>query len=97
VAGNIEEITRLADKLDEENTPHARTLRDRIRAAIPRFEAGEEVSRAPASTQARLTWILETETARLSPGSESCLYQARARILPLRRSDAWQEDEVYLF
>jgi hypothetical protein len=69
VAGNIEEITRLADKLDEENTPHARTLRDRIRAAVPRFEAGEEVSRAPAPTQALLTWILETETKRLSPGS----------------------------
>jgi hypothetical protein len=69
VAGNIEEITRLADKLDEENTPHARTLRDRIRAAIPRFEAGEEVNRAPAPTRALLTLILETETTRLSPGS----------------------------
>jgi hypothetical protein len=44
VAGTIEEINSLADKLDEENTPHARALRDRIRAAIPRFEAGEEVS-----------------------------------------------------
>ena len=43
VAGSIEEITKLADKLDEENTPHARTLRDRIRAATTRFEAGEEV------------------------------------------------------
>ena len=44
VAGTIEEIKEIADKLDEENTPHARTLRDRIRAAIPRFEAGEDVS-----------------------------------------------------
>jgi hypothetical protein len=55
VAGNIEEITRLADKLDEENTPHARTLRDKIRAAIPRFEAGEEVSRSHSRTQTLLT------------------------------------------
>ena len=43
VAGNIEEVSAVADKLDEENTPHSRTLRDRIRAAIPRFETGEEV------------------------------------------------------
>jgi hypothetical protein len=43
VAGSIEEVTAIANKLDEEGTPHARTLRDRIRAAIPRFEAGEEV------------------------------------------------------
>jgi hypothetical protein len=50
VAGTIDEITRLADKLDEENTPHARTLRDRIRAATPRFEAGEEVSQSRTHT-----------------------------------------------
>ena len=43
VAGSIDEINEVANKLDEEGTPHARTLRDRIRAAIPRFEAGEEV------------------------------------------------------
>ena len=44
VAGSIEEVTSVAIKLDEEGTPHARTLRDRIRAAIPRFEASEDVS-----------------------------------------------------
>lgn len=62
VAGNIEEITKLADKLDEENTPHARTLRDKIRAAIPRFEAGEEVGRASMPTHVLLTSLSETET-----------------------------------
>lgn len=57
VAGTIEEINSLADKLDEENTPHARTLRDRIRAAVPRFEAGEEVSQAlmPCSAETNKT------------------------------------------
>lgn len=44
VAGSIEEINDVANKLNEEGTPHARTLRDRIKAALPRFEAGEEVS-----------------------------------------------------
>ena len=43
VSGSIEEVSSIADRLDEENTPHARTLRDRIRAAIPRFEIGDEV------------------------------------------------------
>jgi hypothetical protein len=43
VAGSIEEANAVANKLDEEGTPHARSLRDRIRAAIPRFEAGEDV------------------------------------------------------
>lgn len=43
VAGTIDEIKAVADRLDEENTPHARNLRDKIRAAIPRFEAGEAV------------------------------------------------------
>lgn len=97
VAGSIEEITKLADKLDEENTPHARTLRDRIRATTTRFEAGEEVRYLATSTQAMLIWLSETETTRLSPRSQSCLYQARTRILALRRSDTWQEDAVHLF
>ena len=69
VAGNIEEVTELANKLDEENTPHARTLRDRVRAAIPRFEAGEEVSHVLIPTQTLLIGMVETETTRLSPGS----------------------------
>lgn len=46
VAGSIEEVNIVANRLDEDGTPHARTLRDRIRAAIPRFEAGEEVRRS---------------------------------------------------
>lgn len=55
VAGSIEEVTSLADKLDEENTPHARALRDKIRAAIPRFEAGEDVSHEYPPKQLYLT------------------------------------------
>ena len=34
----------MADKLDKEETQAGRRLAERIRSAIPRFEAGEEVS-----------------------------------------------------
>jgi hypothetical protein len=70
VAGNIAEINSLADKLDEENTPHARTLRDKIRAAIPRFEAGEEVNQPliVLFSQILTRGLLEAKTARLPTG-----------------------------
>lgn len=44
VAGTIDEVKEVAQRLDEENTQASRRLRDRINAAIPRFEASEEVS-----------------------------------------------------
>ena len=44
IAGTIDEVREVADKLGEENTQASRRLRDRIVAAIPRFEASEEVS-----------------------------------------------------
>ena len=43
VAGTIDEVKEVAQRLDEENTQASRRLRDRINAAIPRFEASEEV------------------------------------------------------
>ena len=43
VAGSIEELRLMGDRLGEEDTLASRKLRDRIVAAIPRFEAGEEV------------------------------------------------------
>lgn len=44
VAGTIDEVKEVAHKLGEENSILARRLRDRIMAAIPRFEASEDVS-----------------------------------------------------
>ena len=45
VAGSIEEIRALAQKLQEEDgTREAKALGERMLAAIPRFEATEEVS-----------------------------------------------------
>ena len=43
VAGTIDEVKEVAQRLDEENTQASRRLRDRINMAIPRFEASEEV------------------------------------------------------
>lgn len=43
IAGSIEEVTALADKFEGEGTTLGRVNGGRIRAAIPRFEAGDEV------------------------------------------------------
>lgn len=44
VAGSIEELEALADKLEtKDGGPKARKLGQKMRQAIPRFEAGEEV------------------------------------------------------
>jgi len=44
IAGSIDEVKEVADRLGEENTQASRRLRDRILTAIPRFEASEDVS-----------------------------------------------------
>jgi hypothetical protein len=44
VAGSIEEISAIADKFEEEKASQSKIIAARIKAAIPRFEAGEEVS-----------------------------------------------------
>lgn len=43
VAGTIDECKVVAEKLEKENTQASRRLATRIRAAIPRFEATDEV------------------------------------------------------
>ena len=44
VAGTIDEVKEVAHRLGNENSMLSRRLRDRIMAAIPRFEASEDVS-----------------------------------------------------
>lgn len=43
VAGSIPEMQIIADKLQEEKGTNSKKLSERIRHAIPRFEASEEV------------------------------------------------------
>ena len=46
VAGSIEDLKTLADKLEtKDGGPKARRFAQQIHAALPRFEAGEEVRR----------------------------------------------------
>lgn len=49
VAGTIDELKEVANKLGEENTQASRRLHERILAAIPRFEASEDVRLVPIS------------------------------------------------
>lgn len=44
VAGTIEELKTVSDRLKEEGSQAARRLSDRITLAIPRFEASQQVS-----------------------------------------------------
>lgn len=66
VAGTIDEVKEVARRLDEENTQASRRLRDRINAAIPRFEASEEVSRSSGElvnlSMTATKVLLETKT-----------------------------------
>ena len=100
VAGTIDEVKEVAQRLDEENTQASRRLRDRINAAIPRFEASEEVS--PLSRDLVALSITatksfpETKAQRLSSCSQSAVRTAGTRLLPLRRSDPWETTKVYL-
>lgn len=43
VAGSIPEVAALADKFGEEHTQTSKVISDKLRSAIPRFEAGDEV------------------------------------------------------
>lgn len=55
VAGSIEEIRTLAQKLqDEDSTREAKALSERMLNAIPRFEATEEVSNTSPQVHSRL-------------------------------------------
>lgn len=57
VAGNIEELKALAEKLaTEDGTKHAKILSNKMIAAIPRFEGTEEVSFLPDLTTYMLTF-----------------------------------------
>ncbi|KAF7513257.1 hypothetical protein GJ744_009678 [Endocarpon pusillum] len=86
VAGSIEEVNIVANKLDEDGTPHARTLRDRIRAAIPRFETGEEKRR-------RRDYRLARKAAFTRPLPGFSLYEGRTRGKKMRYTFSDDEED----
>lgn len=60
VAGSIDDLSTLANKLeDKDGGPKAKKFAQKIRAALPRFEAGEEVCCSPFFS---LTVVYETVT-----------------------------------
>lgn len=86
VAGDIDEILAVATKLDDENTPHSRALRDKIKNAVPRFEAGEEKRR-------RRDYRLARKEAFRRPEPGFSMYEGRTRGKRMRYSYSDDEDE----
>ena len=99
VAGSIDEVKEVADRLGEESSLLSRRLRDRIIAAIPRFEASEEV-RSPyvaCGLRANSNSPIETKTSRLPSGSKGSIHASRTWIFPLRRPHPWEAYKIYIF
>lgn len=97
VGGSIEELRGQAMKLAEEGTQASRRLSDRILAAIPRFEATEEVFKPSLSC----AWedaniFVETSPSRIPSRTKGTVQPTRARFLPLRRSHKRQAHEIYV-
>ncbi len=57
IAGSIDELRQVATKLEDEGSQAARKLRDSIQAAIPRFEAGEDVSPPNGNQRQSAKWL----------------------------------------
>jgi hypothetical protein len=89
VAGSIDEIKAVAEKLDGDGSQAARRLSASIMNAIPRFEATEEVSYLdPLSLSGELT-CTETQTPRIPHDTQSTIHASRAWLFKLRRSNSW--------
>lgn len=90
-AGTIDEVKALAKKLEEvDGTQAARRLAGKMSAAIPTFEATEEVSlnRKMRQDGQVLTTGPETPPPRVPERTASAFHTSGARVLPLRRSHA---------
>jgi hypothetical protein len=72
VAGTIDEVNALADKFASEATTNAKIHCDKLRSAIPRFEAGEEKRR-------RRDYRLARKAAFTRPEPGFSLYEGRTR------------------
>lgn len=98
VAGSIQDVTMLADKFGEEHTQNSKVISDKLRSAIPRFEAGEEVCHDCGNAIVSSTdMISETKATRLSPSTQGCIYTTRSRVLRVRRTYTREEDEIHFF
>lgn len=86
VAGSIEELKALADKLEtKDGGPKARKLSQKILQAIPRFEAGDEVTNTARPHSVRANKEAETKAARVSSVAQRTIQAPRAWIFTIRR------------
>ena len=82
VAGDIDELKALAEKLaSEDGGQKARLLSSKMTAAIPRFEATEEVRQIPQINYTILISMLETKAPRISTNSQATVQASRAKLL----------------
>ncbi|EED13016.1 conserved hypothetical protein [Talaromyces stipitatus ATCC 10500] len=84
VAGTIDEIREIAEKLVQEKSQHSKKLSQRIMQAIPRFEAGEEKRR-------RRDYRLARKAAFTRPEPGFSLYEGRTRGKKLKYT--YSDDE----
>ncbi|KAF2404717.1 hypothetical protein EJ06DRAFT_487694 [Trichodelitschia bisporula] len=89
VAGTIDELRAVVEKLNADGTQAARRLADRITNAIPRFEATEEKRKRREYRQAR-----KAQFTRPEPGFS--LYEGRTRGKRMKYtfSDEDEEDDL---
>ena len=103
VAGTIDEVKAVAERLGDDNSQASKRLRERITLAIPRFEASEEVGRPQTALSPFGTLDLctdkgiETQAPRLPQCAESSIHPTRTRFFTLRGSYTWKENKIYLF
>ncbi|KAJ5381308.1 uncharacterized protein N7496_003736 [Penicillium cataractarum] len=84
VAGDIPEMQAIADRLQEEKGTNSKKLSERIRAAIPRFEASEEKRK-------RRDYRLARKAAFARPEPGFSLYEGRTRGKKLKYT--YDDDE----
>ncbi|KAJ5735943.1 uncharacterized protein N7483_001068 [Penicillium malachiteum] len=88
VAGSIPEIQIIAEKLQQEKGTNAKKLSERIMAAIPRFEASEEVS----FKRRRRDYRLARKAAFSRPEPGFSMYEGRTRGKRLKYTYSEDED-----
>ncbi|KAJ5146313.1 uncharacterized protein N7515_000877 [Penicillium bovifimosum] len=85
VAGSIPELEAVAEKLETEKGTNAKRLSEKIRAAIPRFEASEEKRR-------RRDYRLARKAAFSRPDPGFSMYEGRTRGKKLKYTYSEDED-----
>lgn len=104
IAGTIDEVKEVAEHLGEESSLLSRRLRDRIQAAVPRFEASEDVSPfvsfyalhcyilTAAQKRRRRDYRLARKTQFIRPEPGFSLYEGRTRGKRMKYTYSDEED-----